>query len=88
MGRVASLTTPEGTTTYGYDARSQLESVALPDGTTRRYDVDAAGNRLDFATDGFNRYTIDPTGRMFQYDAAGNLMRGDRDRRFGHDLRV
>ncbi|WP_169979857.1 RHS repeat-associated core domain-containing protein [Tautonia rosea] len=72
-GRIASLTSPQGTTTYQYDARSQLVGVVLPDGKIHRYDVDATGNRLDFATDGFNRYTSDPDGRTFQYDASGNL---------------
>jgi YD repeat-containing protein len=45
LGRRATETTLEGTTTYGYDGRGRLSSVALPNGRTITYAYDAAGNR-------------------------------------------
>jgi RHS repeat-associated protein len=72
-GRVIRVATPSGTTAYEYDARNQLIAVHLTDGSTRRYDTDAAGNRLGYATDAGNRYLSDSAGRQFAYDALGNL---------------
>jgi RHS repeat-associated protein len=81
LGRVATMTTTEGTTTYHYDATGQLISAALPGGRTITYSYDAAGNRVSvtdsgttttYQTNPLNEYTSSGAA-TFTYDADGNL---------------
>ena len=81
-GRRTSMTTLEGTQTYGYDALGQLTSVRYPDGRFVIYDYDAAGNRRQVIDDGvitqyitndLNQYeTVGDT--TYEYDIDGNLI--------------
>ncbi len=82
LGRIASMTTGEGTTQYGYDATGQLTSVALPGGRTVLYQYDAAGNRVtvtddgtatNYTTNNLNQYTSIGTTQL-AYDTDGNLL--------------
>jgi RHS repeat-associated protein len=81
LGRVATMTTTDGTTTYQYDATGQVISVALPGGRTITYSYDAAGNRTSatdsgattvYQTNQQNEYTS-AGAATFTYDADGNL---------------
>jgi RHS repeat-associated protein len=82
LGRRTTMTTLEGTWTYGYDASGQLTAVTLPNGRHIEYAYDAAGNRItvnddgvttDYSTNNLNQYTSvgDAT---HTYDADGNLI--------------
>jgi RHS repeat-associated protein len=75
------MTTLEGTTTYGYDADSQLISVTLPDNGVITYGYDAMGNRntvtqdgvtTAYATNDLNQYTA-VGANTYGYDKDGNL---------------
>jgi RHS repeat-associated protein len=69
LGMPVSVTTPSGTTTYGYDADGQLTSVNLPGGDTFAYQYDAAGNRVSVTDNGVTAaYT---TTNMNEYTGAG-----------------
>jgi RHS repeat-associated protein len=82
LGRRTTMTTLEGTWTYGYDASGQLTAVTLPNGRHIEYAYDAAGNRItvnddgvttDYSTNNLNQYTS--VGDATQtYDADGNLI--------------
>ena len=81
LGRVATMTTLDGTTTYGYDADSQLTSVKLPSGEIDTYAYDAMGNRTmvtengvttGYATNDLNQYTS-AGAATYSYDKDGNL---------------
>ncbi len=81
LGNVLTMTTLEGTTTYGYDADSQLTSVVLPNGQTITYGYDAMGNRTTvtqngvttaYTTNNLNEYTA-VGGATYGYDQDGNL---------------
>jgi RHS repeat-associated protein len=82
LGRRASVTTLDGTTTYGYDAVGRLISVVLPNKRNITYKYDAAGNRVSvadngsttgYATNDLNQYT-QVGGQNNSYDADGNLI--------------
>ncbi|WP_243655779.1 RHS repeat-associated core domain-containing protein [Roseateles saccharophilus] len=82
LGRRTSLTTTEGTTSYGYDGDSRLTSVTLPDGRVIAYSYDAAGNRVQvndagsvssYTTNNLNEYTS-AAGAANTFDSAGNLV--------------
>ena len=81
LGRVATMTTLQGTMTYGYDADSQLTSVTLPGGQAITYGYDAMGNRTTvnqngvttaYTTNDLNQYTT-VGGNTYSYDKDGNL---------------
>ncbi|MEM8831366.1 MAG: RHS repeat-associated core domain-containing protein [Cyanobacteria bacterium P01_G01_bin.19] len=88
LGRQTSLTSLDGTWTYGYDATGQLTSAdfvstnpEIPD-QNLTYEYDAAGNRItttengesvDYTTNNLNQYT-DVDGFEYQYDDDGNLV--------------
>jgi RHS repeat-associated protein len=81
-GRCTSMTTADGTTTYGYDTSGQLTQIDLPGGRTIRYQYDAAGNRTSVTDNGvttiyvanaLNEYTA-VGGTTYAYDADGNLV--------------
>jgi RHS repeat-associated protein len=82
LGRRDTMTTLEGTTTYGYDAVGRLTSVALPGGRTITYGYDAAGNRTvvsdnavttAYTVNSLNEYlTVGSTSQAFDLD--GNLI--------------
>ncbi len=80
-GLVQSMTTLDGTTTYGYDASGQLVSVQLPGGRIIAYQYDASGNRISvkdsgttttYTTNHLNEYTS-AGAASFSYDAAGRV---------------
>jgi RHS repeat-associated protein len=78
---------PNGTTTYTYDANSQLVGVQRPDGTSVAYSYDAIGNRTQTThgsvtlpytyfqnAAGHNTPRLrNPGGADLAYDANGNL---------------
>jgi RHS repeat-associated protein len=81
-GRRTSVTTADGTTTYGYDSIGQLTRVELPGGRTIEYVYDAAGNRVSvtdggvttpYLTNNLNQYVQVGT-TFYSYDADGNLV--------------
>lgn len=86
-GRRASATDARGTTSYTYDARGLLATVALPDGATLTYGYDANGNIISLATpaatigysyDALNRMTAvsAPEGTTTDaFDLVGNRLR-------------
>jgi RHS repeat-associated protein len=82
LGRVASMTTLDGTTTYTYDADGQLTSANLPSGRTITYQYDAAGNRVAVTDQGVTTtYAANDLNQLaaagattFHYDANGNLI--------------
>lgn len=81
-GNRRTVTTPEGVTTYTYDAADQLTKVVLPNGFTTSYDFDANGNRRARTTNGgvteyvsnlLDQYTrVGPD--TYTYDLNGNLI--------------
>ncbi len=82
LGRVQSMTTLDGATSYGYDADSRLTSVTLPGGQTIAYGYDAMGNRTtatqngvttSYTTNDLNQYTA-VGGASYSYDKDGNLL--------------
>lgn len=88
LGRQTSLTSLDGTWTYGYDATGQLTSADfasinpdIPD-QSLTYEYDAAGNRIttsengesvDYTTNNLNQY-ISVNGLESVYDDDGNLV--------------
>ena len=78
LGRVATMTTLEGTTIYGYDADSQLISVTPPSGPSITYGYDAMGNRTTVTQDGVT--TTYGTNNLNQYANVGDVIYGyDKD---------
>ena len=82
LGQRTSMTTLEGTTSYGYDATGQLTSVSLPNGREIFYEYDGAGNRISVTDDGvttsystnnLNQYNTVGSA-TYTYDADGNLI--------------
>jgi RHS repeat-associated protein len=93
LGRRDSMTTLEGTTTYGYDAASRLTSVTLPAGRTITYVYDAAGNRqlmtdsgvaTAYTTNALNQY-VAVGGAGLTYDAGGNLTAAGGSNSYSYD---
>ena len=81
LGREATMTTLQGTTTYGYNADSELTSVTLPNSQLITYGYDAMGNRTTvtqngvttaYTTNNVNEYTA-VGGATYSYDKDGNL---------------
>jgi RHS repeat-associated protein len=81
QGLRTTMTTLQGSTTYGYNAAGELTSAILPGGRTITYAYDAMGNRTvvsdsgastDYTTNSLNQYTS-VGGATYEYDAAGNL---------------
>lgn len=68
-GRRATMTTLDGTFTYGYDSLGQLTSVEYPDSHILSYEYDAVGNRLQVDDDG--AVTTYIVNEMNQYDQVG-----------------
>jgi RHS repeat-associated protein len=82
QGRRTSMTTLDGTTTYGYDADNRLASVTLPSGRIITYQYDAAGNRTavkdngvttNYTANNLNEYT-NIGGGADTYDPSGDLI--------------
>lgn len=95
-GNRTSVTTLQGTTTFGYDFTGQLTSVTLPDGRAIEYRYDAAGNRIavtdngvqtSYTSNNLDQYvTVGDT--TYGYDADGNLVskiRGTDTWTYGYD---
>lgn len=82
-GKMTSMTTNQGTWTYGYDSYGQLTSTTSPNGQVTTYTYDEVGNRVAvqvdtvstvYSTDEMNRYQT--AGQFFyEYDAVGNTIR-------------
>jgi RHS repeat-associated protein len=71
--RVTAMTSPDGASSYGYDAHGQVVSAGYDFQAAEAYSYDAAGNRTG---DG---YTVEPNNRLaagdgftYSYDAEGN----------------
>ncbi len=80
-GRIQTMTTPEGTSTFTLDAADQLSSASL---TGETYTYDETGNRKNGGTQTGqgNRLTFDGTYR-YAYDAEGNRTAKFRDTNTG-----
>jgi RHS repeat-associated protein len=91
-GNLRTMTGPDGTTAFEYDAADRLTRVNYPGGRFLEYEYDAAGRRTRLADgDGFavnpsydaagrlERLTDDAGGLIarYTYDAAGRLSRKD-----------
>ena len=82
-GRVETIVTLDGLTTYGYDAIGQLTSAVLPGGRTILYAYDEAGNRTtvsdsvdgttNYIANGLDQYTSVGADQL-TYDDDGNLI--------------
>jgi RHS repeat-associated protein len=82
-GRVKTMTTLAGTTTYTYDADGQLTRAVLPGARTIVYAYDALGNRsavtdsgtttTNYSANNLNQYTA-VGATTYTYDADGNLL--------------
>ncbi len=82
VGRIASVGTLDGTSTYSYDPAGQLTEAVLPDGRVIEYRYDAAGNRISVTDSGatttyfantLNQYVTAGT-TSYVYDDDGNLV--------------
>jgi RHS repeat-associated protein len=84
--RIASMTTPEGTSIFTLDATDQLRSASL---TGEAYTYDSTGNRTSggTVTGAGNRLLFDGTYR-YAYDAEGNRTARFRDTNAGGTLSV
>jgi YD repeat-containing protein len=83
-GHVASVTTPQGTTEFGYDDLDRRNFVRLPSGTTfaLQYDLVSGSPSIVTRTKKDGSVVI----QHFQYDPKGNLVRAyDND---GHDFSI
>ena len=88
-GNVTQRSTPQGTTTYGYDALNRLQSESGP-AKTQSFSYDPNSNRL---TDGSGSYTYSPTANRFNtrlginvsYDPAGNITADGTGRTFTYN---
>ncbi|MBQ3510603.1 MAG: hypothetical protein IJA90_11385 [Peptococcaceae bacterium] len=90
-GNTTSMTTPDGVTSYEYDALDRLIKTTSPDGTVETYEYDKLGqmtavtdkngNRTQYVIDGNGNIvqTIDALGTVasFTYDKVGNLVKTD-----------
>ncbi len=78
-----TVTTPKGTTTYGYDALSRMIRKQLPTGTVFTWEYDPATGRVKTATTTTKTTVLT---EHFEYDPKGNLARAyDSD---GHDVTI
>lgn len=78
VGNFLTMQDGNGTTTYGYDAISQLTSANGP-GINESYAYDAVGNRtskngITYSYDAANRLTSSSDGTTYTYDNNGNLL--------------
>jgi len=82
-GHIASVTTPQGTTEFGYDYLDRVNFKRLPSGTTFAWQYDLVSRSVSIVT----RTTKDGVVvEHFQYDPKGNLVRAyDND---GHDFAI
>lgn len=88
-GNVTQRTTPQGTTTYQYDALNRLTGESGP-AKTQTITYDENGNRK---SDGAGTYTIDPAsnrlstrlGLAVQYDSTGNMTADGTGRTFTYN---
>lgn len=80
-GKRTSMTTLDGTYTYGYDPLGQLTSVTYPDSHKVTYSYDPIGNRISvndnglvtaYTTNNMNQYTV-AGDTTYTYDADGDL---------------
>ena len=72
LGHVQTMTTLEGTTTYGYDSDGQLISVLLPTGEFIEYTYDPMGNRTSVIDNGVaTYYTTKTTKNLNEYTTVG-----------------
>lgn len=85
-GRIDSVTSNAGTTSYAYDKLDQLTKETRPDGTIYEYTYDTVGNRLSMkvtkdGTTTTTTYSYDDADQLtavnattFSYDNSGNLL--------------
>jgi RHS repeat-associated protein len=75
LGRITQMVSQDGTSTYGYDATSQLTSATHTYQSNETYTYDANGNRTmsGYQTGTDNRLTNDGT-YTYTYDAEGNRL--------------
>ena len=75
-GQMTGMTSPERTSTYGYDDNSQLETATHSDDLTdESYTYDLDGNRTNagYDTDAYNLLASDGVYN-YTYDGDGNLL--------------
>ena len=75
MGRITQMVSQDGTSTYGYDSKSQLTSATHSYQSNETYTFDNNGNRTmsGYQTGTDNRLTNDGT-YSYTYDAEGNRL--------------
>ncbi len=75
-GRITQMVSQDGTSSYGYDSKSQLTSATHTYQTNESYSYDNNGNRTmtGYQTGADNRLTNDGT-YTYQYDKEGNRTR-------------
>ncbi len=76
LGRITQMVSQDGTSTYGYDAKSELTAATHTFQSNESYSYDNNGNRTmtGYQTGSDNRLTNDGT-YSYQYDAEGNRTR-------------
>ena len=75
LGRITQMVSQDGTSTYGYDSKSQLTSATHSYQSNETYSFDNNGNRTmtGYQTGTDNRLTNDGT-YSYTYDAEGNRL--------------
>jgi YD repeat-containing protein len=73
---LASAATPNGVTSYAYDAADRLTGVSYPNGASLSYAYNANGQRASMTDQAGNtvKYTYDQAGRLSQLTNAANAL--------------
>jgi len=72
LNRLATLTSPQGTSTLAYDALSRRTSLTLPNGSRATSSYDAASQLTRLLNQGPGATPVTLTDFAYTYDAVGN----------------